>query len=185
MIWKPEYEENRKNRESENPSLREKRIASAKASQERNKEARKVYMQEYYKNNPEKFKNRTPEKQAEYNARRRAKYAEDQSFREQMKDQARAWSQTNPHKRKNQRLVAAFGIELSDFKELLAIQKGGCAICGYSDMSNPKMFPVVDHCHKTGKIRGLLCANCNHALGKFKDDTNILGCAIAYLQKNG
>lgn len=185
MGWKPEYEESRKKREAENPELREKRIASAKASQERNKEARRLYMQEYYKNNPEKFKKRTPEKQAEYNANRRARYAEDQTFREQMKYQARAWSQANPHKRKNQRLVATFGIEMRDFQELLAIQRGGCAICGHSDTSNPKMFPVVDHCHKTGKIRGLLCANCNQGLGKFKDDMNILWCAIAYLQKNG
>jgi len=185
MGWKPEYEENRKQREAENPELREKRLASAKASQERNREARKEYMREYYKNNRDKWPKRSPEKQAQYNATRRAKYAEDQAFREELKAKSLEWQRSNPHKKKNQRLVATFGIELSDFRDMLEMQKGGCAICGYSDMSNPKFFPVVDHCHTTGKVRGLLCMNCNNALGKFKDDMNILWCAIAYLQRNG
>ena len=39
----------------------------------------------------------------------------------------------------------------------------------------------IDHCHKTGKVRGLLCKHCNHGLGKFKDDVNLLKIAIDYL----
>jgi hypothetical protein len=55
-----------------------------------------------------------------------------------------------------------------------------CAICG----AKPKGKRLaMDHDHKTGKIRGLLCMQCNTALGKFRDDTKLLKKAIRYLEK--
>ena len=181
MPWKPEYAERRKLKAQQDPEYRAKRNAQST----KDKDARKEYMKAYYAANPDKFKKRTPEKQAEHNAKRRAKYAMDASHREQKKAEAKAWTKNNPEKKKNQRLQAQFGIELSDYQDMLAIQNGACAICGHSDMSNPNYFPLVDHCHKTGRIRGLLCMNCNQALGKFKDDTHRLFSAIAYLTRNG
>ena len=181
MAWKKEYADARKQRYQTDPEYRQKRNEQSA----KDKEARKQYMKEYYAKNPEKFAKRSPEKQAEYNEKRRAQYAENQELREKLEADAIAWSKANPEKKKRQRLMAAFGIDLNDYQDMLTEQNFQCAICGYSDMSDPKMFPVVDHCHDTGRIRGLLCMNCNMGLGKFKDDMNRLWCAISYLQRNG
>ncbi|WP_324605595.1 endonuclease VII domain-containing protein [Streptomyces niger] len=61
---------------------------------------------------------------------------------------------------------------------LIKEQFGICPIC---------LVPVpvhVDHDHKTGKVRGVLCFNCNSGLGKFQDDPDVLRRAIAYLEGN-
>jgi hypothetical protein len=79
----------------------------------------------------------------------------------------------------------------SDYQKMLKTQNGVCAICGNHETGivrngNTKgkgkvRALAVDHCHKTGKIRGLLCGQCNIALGAFKDDTDILASAASYL----
>lgn len=181
MPWKKEYAENRKKKAESNPEYKAKRNRQATP---RDPEARKAYMREYYRENRHKRKRRTPEQQAQYNASRRARYATDAGVREAKRAEVKAWQEANPEKRKGQRLKR-FGIAVADFKEMLAMQNGRCAICGHDDASNPKFFPVVDHCHETGRIRGLLCINCNQALGKFKDDIHRLFSAVAYLERNG
>ena len=181
MSWKKEYAEARKQKAASDPEFRARRNAQSA----KDKAARAEYMKEYYAKNPEKFQKRTPEQQAEYNARRREKYAECAETREKAKAAARLWAQSNPDGKKAQRLAAAYGIALSDFNDMMAMQNNACAICGYSDMSDPKIFPVVDHCHTTGKVRGILCSSCNHGLGKFKDDVTRLMLAAAYLARNG
>lgn len=148
------------------------------------KEARKAYMKAYYKANPDKFKKRAPEKQAEYNEKRRGQYAASAEMRDATRAAVKAWQGANPLKRKAQRL-RKYGIEPSDFLDMLTMQKGMCAICGHEDATNRSFFPVVDHCHESGRVRGLLCMNCNQGLGKFKDDPNRLFSAIAYLTKHG
>jgi len=60
-------------------------------------------------------------------------------------------------------------------------QVGRCAICE-EILSQDTKHIHVDHCHKTNKVRGLLCANCNKGLGFFKDNTRALERAILYLQ---
>ena len=144
---------------------------------------RKAYMAAYRAANPDKLK-RSRKSQDKVNADRRAKYAEDNVFREQRKAESLAWLRANPTKKKDQRLRATFGISRVDFLEMLALQNNRCAICGYTSETHGNFWPVVDHCHATGKIRGLLCMNCNQGLGKFKDSYNsILGAAM-YLQRN-
>lgn len=64
---------------------------------------------------------------------------------------------------------------------MLEKQKGVCAICFLPPL---EIRLAVDHCHKTGKIRGLLCTACNNALGCMLDSVYLLGSAIAYLQEN-
>jgi hypothetical protein len=69
-----------------------------------------------------------------------------------------------------------YGIGQREVEELLAEQGGVCAICG---ADNPEH---VDHDHKTGHIRGLLCFNCNGGLGQFRDNVDYLTSAITYLK---
>lgn len=77
--------------------------------------------------------------------------------------------------------TANYGITPEIYKKLLHDQWGLCAIC--KDRLQEGQFTHIDHCHDTGKIRGLLCIKCNTALGKFKDDTKLLKAAIAYLER--
>lgn len=72
---------------------------------------------------------------------------------------------------------------IKKYGQLQILQDGKCAICGKGPggMSNTKKRLVVDHNHKTGKIRGLLCGSCNIGLGHFKDNVEILKSAIKYL----
>lgn len=61
------------------------------------------------------------------------------------------------------------------------LQNGACAICGGTSWGG--RLPCVDHDHKTGKVRGLLCNACNLALGYFNDDANALARAAEYLRR--
>lgn len=74
-------------------------------------------------------------------------------------------------------LKTRYGISLEQYRAQLAYQCGMCAICGTHDGRL-----VVDHCHATGRNRGLLCAACNLALGKFNDSTESLAMGIVYLK---
>ena len=70
------------------------------------------------------------------------------------------------------------------FAELLTQQQGLCAICSVElDGSRKSLKPHVDHNHRTGEVRGLLCGYCNVALGNFQDDASLLIEAIDYLLK--
>lgn len=71
-----------------------------------------------------------------------------------------------------------YGISLKDFETLYDNQDGKCKIC---DKILNKNKGHLDHCHKTMKIRGLLCITCNMGLGSFRDDKNLLQRAIKYL----
>src|SRR5262249_48040161 len=70
-----------------------------------------------------------------------------------------------------------YGISPAEYDELLAKQDGACAIC----RRRSKERLCVDHCHVTGMVRGLLCKDCNIALGHLKDDQAALVAALAYL----
>jgi hypothetical protein len=84
-----------------------------------------------------------------------------------------------------QRLLREFGITEEQYKKLIKDQNNLCAICGKSEkeVSNRNKNLSVDHCHKTHKVRGLLCTNCNRAIGLLGDDIGILQKAINYLTK--
>ena len=64
---------------------------------------------------------------------------------------------------------------------MLEAQGHKCAICSSTDKGKGKQFFCVDHCHTTGKVRGLLCAPCNKALGQLGDTEEALQRALDYL----
>lgn len=77
-----------------------------------------------------------------------------------------------------------FGIDSQEYNEKRERQLGICAICKEPPTTlihNRGLF--IDHDHKTNKVRGLLCHNCNTALGKFQDSELVLSNAIKYLRK--
>ncbi len=95
-------------------------------------------------------------------------------------DLNRSRRKANPDKFKNVDLRQCFGITLTQYNEMLAAQNSNCAICQTSKDSFRKAL-AVDHCHKTGRIRGLLCQRCNLFIGQAEDNPSILSAAIQYL----
>lgn len=77
-----------------------------------------------------------------------------------------------------------FGMSMEDYNKFLDIQEYRCAICQIELTETGKDHFDIDHCHKTGKIRGLLCGSCNKGLGCFKDDINSLESALNYLKED-
>lgn len=75
-----------------------------------------------------------------------------------------------------------YGISLKDYESMLVVQEGRCAICRATAEESPKGMLFVDHCHKTGKVRGLLCSLCNFVLGNARDNVEILRSAANYLE---
>ena len=76
-------------------------------------------------------------------------------------------------------LISSYGLKIEEFNKLLEVQNNKCAICNTDDWGKPS--PNIDHCHLTGKVRGLLCSNCNRALGLFKDNEGVLKNAREYI----
>lgn len=84
---------------------------------------------------------------------------------------------------KDWRLQRTYGITLEDYDRMMEEQGGVCKICR-KPSTRPNRFPLnVDHCHKTGKVRGLLCIPCNRALG-FIDNVKWRRAAVAYLKES-
>lgn len=77
------------------------------------------------------------------------------------------------------KLFVNYGLRLGQYDEMLTAQNGVCAICGGVNKSGKRL--AVDHCHETGEVRGLLCTNCNTAIGKLGHDQALLRAAIQYL----
>lgn len=87
-------------------------------------------------------------------------------------------------KRRKYYMRTYYGVTVEWYDATLEDQGGKCAICGSRDKrrKNVKYF-AVDHDHRTGKARGLLCHPCNVGIGNLQDDVNILAKAIQYLNE--
>jgi hypothetical protein len=75
------------------------------------------------------------------------------------------------------KLKNKYGLTLELYNAMIATQDNKCVIC----LKHPKSYFEVDHDHVTGKVRGLLCGDCNRALGLFRDNTESLARAVDYL----
>jgi len=91
----------------------------------------------------------------------------------------RQWRKKNPRASKNTYLKKTFGITIDQYEAMLESQNNLCAICSGSD---EHFSLAVDHDHKSGKVRGLLCSQCNRGLGLFKDEVVRLESALKYLK---
>lgn len=94
-----------------------------------------------------------------------------------MKKYHKDYYAANPHKLVEYTYKRKYGLSLEDIRALKHKQKHRCAICQKKKKLN------VDHCHKTGIVRGLLCTSCNTALGAFADSPKVVKKALAYLAK--
>ncbi len=83
-----------------------------------------------------------------------------------------------------ERNLRQYGITQHEYNEILAYQDGKCAICKTEKPKGHSNKLYVDHDHKTGKVRGLLCSRCNSILGYCEDKEVVLMNAIAYLRKS-
>lgn len=121
------------------------------------KEYQNAYTRKWRKKNPLKCKQYTLTKKSKKNAKaRKRKYI----------------------------LKTRYGISIEQWNDMYEEQKGQCPICllHMNDCVEKQLH--VDHCHKTGKVRGLLCSTCNKAIGLLKDDSGLLQRAISFLEKS-
>jgi len=139
----------------------------------RDKEKQKLYWRQY-QNRPK---------------RKQYKKQWDADNRERMADLQRQRRESDPQKYKtyfrNHRLIKKYGITQADYERMLQEQGGVCGICGgQPDITRHGITRLaIDHDHATGKIRGLLCNNCNAGMGIIGDTVEHLERAAEYLKR--
>lgn len=92
---------------------------------------------------------------------------------------AERWKQMPAIKKADKHLKRRYGISMQDYLVILESQKGVCKICGQESI---RKRLSVDHCHTSGRVRGLLCERCNSILGRVKDNPIIFDNAALYLR---
>lgn len=139
-------------------------------------------MREYRKNNVEIVKaieKRTRKKNAQKIRERSAKWYQDN--REKALQYRAEYRKQKADKVRLGKIKSTFGLSASEYATMIDSQDHKCAICGRHENELTRRL-AVDHCHNKGKVRGLLCGQCNTGLGQFKDSIEILSKAIAYLE---
>ena len=104
-----------------------------------------------------------------------------------MREYGRKMREANPRYHKALHIKKLYGITIDQYDAMLAQQNGCCAICSKeeaNEIMGKTTSLAIDHCHKTGKIRALLCSNCNRALGLFNDDAELLAKAHGYVLRH-
>ena len=170
-------------------------------------EERKAYQKEYYETNKEALLEKQRERNRKHYLANREKHkAKTQAWQAANPDRAKQlqieYRERNKDKLAEKRKaiyeankpaellqrrhakIRKYGITPDEFNEMLNAQGRVCAICGTDTPSKKCSTFRIDHCHQTGKVRGLLCMNCNSALGMFRDNIQSLQNAIAYLTKS-
>lgn len=157
-------------------------------SNECKKKSKGKAFNKYYKNNHEKQLERAEiyRSSSEVKLNRQnymKKYAEDGKLSTSKKK----YYNGNSIQKKKEKLKR-YNLTIEQYDEISAAQNNVCAICHFPEtnkhQSGTTKDLAVDHCHKTGKVRGLLCFRCNVAIGKMRDSVDILKSAISYLEKN-
>jgi hypothetical protein len=141
-----------------------------------------------------------PEKR---NAPQRARYQESEEIRarsaaahkrwhSQNKEYANAyrrrWAAENPEKAEAQRQrkrLRRYGLTIEQYDDIVCRQNNRCGVCRCSLAEIESKRIHIDHCHVTGRVRGVLCEQCNLGIGKFKENAEALARAAEYLQSGG
>lgn len=110
--------------------------------------------------------NEKPENKKAHRDRERRRYHQNQTVRETQNEK---------------RLRRKYNLTQAEYDAKLSEQNGGCAVCGKQCKTGRAL--AVDHCHVTGEVRGLLCANCNRAIGWLQDDQTLIRAALEYVVK--
>ena len=111
-------------------------------------------------------------------ARRRSNQKWYESNRAHVKVYKAGWAKKHPEKARANRLKYRYGLTVVQFNALYVAQGGRCAIC--KDPIEGRGVHI-DHCHKSGKVRGLLCGGCNHAIGFLFDSPDRANAVAKYL----
>lgn len=140
-----------------------------KENSRKNYLSRKSLEKNWYQKYPEKIKNSNKKYHKNWYEKNKMK----------KKEYCLSWRKANPEKVLSCHLKYKFNITKDQYDLMLKEQQGKCKICG-----KVMIEILVDHCHKTNKIRGLLCRKCNSILGYATDDISILKSALRYLEES-
>ena len=128
---------------------------------EKLREEKKLYMRQYRAANPEKYRAANRASIERLTPEKRLQYAEQKSRAKRLR---------------------LYGVTPEQYAELYRVQQGMCKLCRHPTRRGTGGDLDVDHDHETGKIRGLLCHSCNHALGILGDNVAGLELALKYLK---
>ena len=146
--------------------------SSCAAWRKANPEKCKAHLTKWRLANPEKFK--------EHSRAHRKKNRE--KYNEISKLYSRAARAKNPEKVRLRNLkyyLSRYGLSIAEFEQMLTSQNGVCAICRHPEKRRYRLS--VDHDHESGRVRGLLCSQCNFAIGLMSDEPGRLIAAAQYL----
>jgi hypothetical protein len=144
------------------------------AHREEDRERKRKYRETHREEDRERHRKYRETHREEVKERQR-KYRE--THREEVKERNREYRETHREEEKERQRKANYGLTPDKYQVLYKTQNGCCAIC-----REPMVKINIDHDHKTGKVRGLLCERHNRGLGFFQDDIKRLSRAIAYLK---
>lgn len=141
----------------------------------KNPEKKKAQLRRYIAKNPDRVRKLFTDKHKRWRAKNLEKYLE--YGRQYQKRRAEA----DPNYRRTRKLWANFRLTPEQWDALFEAQGRRCAICHSTDPGS-KYGWNTDHCHKTGKVRFILCAHCNRGLGAFKDSPELMRRAADALE---
>jgi len=144
------------------------------------------------KSNSKKFRNNNPEYHKNY------EYQPTQEQLDKYKEKSKTYYQDNKHEIKsyqaqyrktdsckNSKLKHNYGITLDQYNQMVIDQDDKCLICLCNFSTTDKSRKAnIDHCHKTNKVRGILCHKCNTGIGLLNDNPDILKKAVIYLESS-
>jgi hypothetical protein len=99
-----------------------------------------------------------------------------------------AWYATEPgryaRQQRENNLKRHYGITIDEYEAIFAAQGHRCALCLGTEIKSQGNHMPVDHCHETGKVRGILCGTCNRAIGFAQEDPDLLDRMAAYVREH-